>query len=474
MPHARVPPNAAIHLVERHLARRGDAVAVVDDHGSWTFADLSGACGRAAAGLKRLGVRAGDRVVVALPDGRDAAAALIGAMRIGAIAVPLDPGGPAAHLAAVVADCAPRVVVDRPGMLDGGTTRPVAPARPDDPALIVYTSGTTGRRKGVVHAHRTLSPALPSFLRDVIGVGPGDRCLAAARTATALGFFLGLARPLAAGATAVLSASRTSPRRTIDLVAEHDVTVLAAVPMLWAQMASVLRRDPDGARRLAALRTSISSGDRMPMGLAEEMAGLGCHLVDALGSSECGDVYLSESGDGRGAGVLRRTTPGVALRCRAGAAPLWVRTPCAALGYWGRPELTARLRRGAWTRTEDVVARESGGYRLLGRADDLFKVGGRLVSPLDIERALAEHPLISEAAVVGTPQRGGLTRPAAFVVTAAASGMAPGLERELQRLVARRLTPDLAPGRVAVMATLPRLAGGKLDRRALSAAAAAA
>ena len=213
----------------------------------------------------------------------------------------------------------------------------------------------------------------------------------------------------------------------------------------------------------------------MPMGLAEEMAGLGCHLVDALGSSECGDVYLSEAGDGRGAGVLRRTTPGIALRCGAGAAALWVRTPCAALGYWGRPELTARLRRGAWTRTEDVVARESGGYRPLGRADDLFKVGGRLVSPLEIERALAEHPLIAEAAVVGTLQRGGLTRPAAFVVTSGDGRGAPaGLERELQRHVARRLAPNLAPGTVAVMVTLPRLAGGKLDRRALSAVAAAA
>jgi acyl-coenzyme A synthetase/AMP-(fatty) acid ligase len=474
MPDVRLPANAVVHLVERHLAGQGDAVAVVDDHGSWTFADLSGACDRAAAGLQRLGVRAGDRVVVALPDGRESAAALIGAMRIGAIAVPLDPEGPPAHRDAVVDDCVPRLVVDNPGVLDGRTARPGAAGLPEDPALIVYTSGTTGRPKGVVHAHRTLSPAGPSFLRDVVGVGPGDRCHAAARTSTALGFFIGLARPLAAGATAVLSASRTSPRRTIDLVSEHGVTVLAAVPTLWAQIASVLRRDPDGARRLAALRTSLSSGDRLPAGLAEEMAGLGCHLVDALGSSECGDVYLSESGDGRGAGVLGHTTPGIELRCGAGAAPLWVRTPCAALGYWRRPELTARLRRGAWTRTEDVVVRESCGYRLLGRSDDLFKVGGRLVSPLEIERALAEHPLIAEAAVVGTPQRGGLTRPAAFVVTAGGGRASAGLERELQRLVARRLAPDLAPGRVAVLQTLPRLAGGKLDRRALSAVAAAA
>ena len=261
-----------------------------------------------------------------------------------------------------------------------------------------------------MHAHRTFSPALPSFLRDVVGVGPGDRVLAAARTATALGFFLGLARPLAAGAAAVLSAARTTPRGTLDAMGRHGATVVAGVPMHWAQIASVLRHDPDGRAALSSMRAALSSGDRCPPGLAREMAGLGITLTDALGASECGDVYLS----GDGGGTLTRVTPGVEVRAgRDGGrtGPLWVRTPCAALGYWNRPDLTARLRRGGWTRTEDVVARDGDGYRLLGRADDLFKVSGRLVSPLEIERALAEHPLVTEAAVVGARSAGGCAPP---------------------------------------------------------------
>lgn len=125
--------NTADALVERHrIGGRGSELAVIDDAGAWTFAELSEACGRAAAGLSLLGVRPGDRVAVALPDGREAAAALIGAMRIGAIAVPVDPAGSASVTAAVIADCGPRVVVDRPGMLDGGTPHPVAPVRPTD------------------------------------------------------------------------------------------------------------------------------------------------------------------------------------------------------------------------------------------------------------------------------------------------------------------------------------------------------
>jgi acyl-coenzyme A synthetase/AMP-(fatty) acid ligase len=270
----------------------------------------------------------------------------------------------------------------------------------------------------------------------------------------------------------VLSSIKTAPHATLDRVARNGVTVLAAVPMHWAQIASVLRREPDPGEALRSLRSAVSSGDRMPPGLAAALSALGCDLVDALGASECGDVYLAGDGDG----VLGRVTPGVDVRCGARGGRLWVRTPCAALGYWRDPELTARLQRGGWTRTEDVAVRDpDGGLRLLGRTDDLFKVGGRLVSPLEIEAALAEHPLVSEAAVVGSALRGRV-RPAAFVVTTGVIGAAtdPGLARELRRHVARRLAPDLAPGRVSVLAALPRLAGGKLDRRALGAAAAAA
>jgi acyl-coenzyme A synthetase/AMP-(fatty) acid ligase len=296
--------------------------------------------------------------------------------------------------------------------------------------------------------------------------------LAVARTATALGCFIGLLRPLGAGAAAVLSAARPSPRATLDLVERARVTVLAAVPMHWAQIACALRHSPRLAEKLAGLRAAVSSGDRLPAGLRAELARHGVRLVDALGASECGDVYLWGDRDD----VLDRVTPGVDVRLDGGAeGRVLVRTPRAAAGYWRREDLTARLRDGGWTRTEDVAARDADGLRLLGRADDLFKVGGRLVSPAEIEGALAEHPLVAEAAVVGSAGRAGRVRPAAFVVAVAAAtaGDGDGLARELRRHVSRRLAPDLAPTRVALLDALPRLAGGKLDRRALAAAAAA-
>jgi fatty-acyl-CoA synthase/benzoate-CoA ligase/fatty acid CoA ligase FadD22 len=485
MPDGEVTIGVAHDLIGRNVAARGNAVAVVDDAGWWTVAELWEACGRAASGLEALGVRAGDRVGVALPDGREAVAALAGAMRLGAIAVPLDPGWSGEATAAVVEACAPRVVVDRPGMLDGGTSRPVPPVRASgrtagptgrragDPALIVSTSGSTGRPKGVVHTRAGLAPEGPNWLRDGLGVGPGDRVLAVARTATALGCFIGLLRPLGAGAAAVLTDRRPTPRGTLELVSRARVTVLAAVPMHWAQIAVTLRHEPRLADHLAGLRAAVSSGDRLPAGLRAELARHGVPLIDALGASECGDVYLWGDRDD----VLDRVAPGVDVRLDGGVeGRILVRTPRAAAGYWERPDLTARLHDGGWTRTEDVAARDAagGGLRLMGRADDLFKVGGRLVSPAEIEGALAEHPLVAEAAVVGSAGRGGRVRPAAFVVARPPGPCGDGFARELRRHVSRRLAPDLAPARVDVLDALPRLAGGKLDRRALVAAAAAA
>jgi 4-hydroxybenzoate adenylyltransferase len=469
--------NVVDPLVERHRRLgRGAAPAVLDDEGAWTYDELSHACARAAGALRARGVGPGDRVAVIAPDGRRSAAALLGAIRLGAIAVPLDPATPPRGMAAVLADCAPAAVVSG-DPLDGAPA-PVADVGAGDLAWLVYTSGTTGRPKGVAHRHGAVAAEGPSFLRDLAGVGPGDRCHAVARTASALGFFIGLVRPLAAGAAAVLSDARPSARRALAVAEARRLTVLAAVPTIWGQLAAVLERRPAEVRRLASVHLAVSSGDRLPPGIAARLAAAGGpRLVDGLGSSECGDIVLASAPASTG---FARVTPGVDVRVagpaggdRADGAPglMWVRTPAAAAGYWGREDLTGRLRRGAWLRTEDVVVRRGGALHHLGRADELFKVDGCLVSPAEIERALAEDPRVAEAAVVGAPGAEGLVRAAAFVVPAAGAVRGPRLAGDLRRHVARRLAPALAPARVILTDALPRHSSGKLDRRRLLAAA---
>ncbi len=250
------------------------------------------------------------------------------------------------------------------------------------------------------------------------------------------------------------------------------------MPTIWLQLAAILAHDRDRTGRLASVRLAIASGDRLPPGAAARLAALGGPaLVDGLGSSECGDIVLATT---QGGSAFARVPPGIEVRVadREGAPAadgspglLWVRSPSATPGYWRRDDLTHELRVGPWLRTEDVVARRRGGLHHLGRADELFKVDGRIVSPVEIESALAEHPRVVEAAVVGAAQAGGLVRPAAFVVTTAGAGTRPALESELRRHVARRLAPALAPRRVVLTDALPRLSSGKLDRGRLRAAA---
>ncbi len=451
--------NVVNALVERHRRLgRGAAPAVLDDAGAWTFDELARASARAAGALRRRGAGRGDRVAVLLPDGRRAAQAILGAMRLGAIAVPLDPRAPPERIRAVLADCAPAVVV-RDGGLDGPEER-LADVSPSDLACLVYTSGTTGRSKGVAHAHGPLAGRESSFLRDVAGVGPGDRCHAAARTASALGLFIGLVRPLAAGAAAVLSPAPPSARRALAVAGAHRVTALAAVPALWLQIAAVLARHPGERARLATVRAAVASGDRLPPGAAARLASAGGpRLIDGLGSSECGDIVMASTVGGPG---FDRVTPGVEVGVADPAGGpvavgepglLWVRTPAAAAGYWGRDDLTRGLRAGEWLRTEDVVARRGGALHHLGRADDLFKVGGLLVSPAEIESALAEHPRVAEAAVVGATLDSGLVRPAAFVVPVAGGGRAGP-------------RAGAAPARGAPARPVARAGAGRGDRRA--------
>ncbi len=468
-----------------------DAPAAVDESGAWTFADLDAASARAAGGLAEAGVGRGDRVIVALRDGRPWLAAFLGAARLGAVPVPVDPAGGHDRLADLVGDCDPAAIVGAddleapPGpvllgaaALDAGAPRPVAAVDPRDLAYMVYSSGSTGRPKGAMHAHDDMRTGIETYAREVLALGPGDRCHSIARLFTSLGFGNGFFRVLGSGATAVLSGARPSPRGVIETVSRHGVTVLTAVPTFWAQLARFLERHPD-PEALAGLRLAVSSGDSLPPPVAERLRGAaGLDLVEGLGCSECSNVVIStRPGEDPEPGTLGTVVPGVEVmladaegRPVAPGEPgrLWIRSPSNTTGYWRRPDETRDLVHGPWLRMGDVLAEHDGVYRHLGRADDLFKVDARWVSPAEVEACLLTHPAVDQAAVVGVPGDDGLVRPAAFVVPAAGTD-AEGLGEALRRHVARALEPYKAPQTVTLREDLPRLPSGKLDRRSLRA-----
>jgi acyl-coenzyme A synthetase/AMP-(fatty) acid ligase len=327
-----------------------------------------------------------------------------------------------------------------------------------------------------MHAHRDMAVGIETYARRVLGLRPGDRCHSVAKGFTSLGFGNGFFRVLGCGATAVLSARRPTVRSVLGAVGRAGVTVLTAVPTFWAQLATFLERHPEPGA-LAGVRLGVSSGDALPRSVAERVRRVGgLDLLEGLGCSECSNIVISTRPGEPRPGTLGEAVPGVEIRLAddegrpvADGEPgrLWIRSDSNTSGYWRRAELTRDLLVGPWLRMADVLARVDGAYRHLGRSDDLFKVDARWVSPVAVEDALLEHPVVAEAAVVGRADEQGLTRPAASVVLDEGAEAGEGLAEELRRHVAHRVAPHAAPATVDVVDALPRLPSGKIDRRRL-------
>jgi len=479
--------NLVHTLVARQVARgHGQTAAVIDATGRWSYAELLAAARAAAGALTRAGVRRGDRVAIALRDGRPWFAAFLGCAWLGAVAIPVDPLSPTDRIAMILEDCEPRTVIGdgecatgawpvlHPDLLAGGHGPDCAPVHPEDLAYIVYSSGSTGRPKGVMHAHRDMVTGIETYARHVLELAPGEPCHSVAKLFTSLGFGNGFFRVLGSGATAVLNSARPNPRTTIELAARHGIRVLTGVPTFWAQLVEYLARHPH-PDALQGVRLCVSSGDSLPAGVAAAFAErVGVPLIEGLGCSECSNVVISTRPGHPDPGSVGRVVPGVEVRLRdpdghevpdGTPGRLWIRSPSNTSGYWRRGAATRELVYGEWIRMGDMLVAEAGRYRHVGRVDDLFKVDARWVSPPEVESCLLDYPGIREAAVAGMADATGLVHVVAWVVH---DGPAPaGLGTKLRRHVAHRLAPYMAPRELIVREHLPRLPSGKLDRKAL-------
>jgi len=516
-----VHANATAWYLERHLTQgRGRRPALWSGERTWSYGELYEQAQRAGAMLLAAGARRGERVVVILPDSLETAAVVFGAMHVGAIAAPVATLLSERELAFVCDDARPHVVVataDRvPTLLairqqvgwpqtivafgdeDPPHGEPViraaeamagidlagvaatAPCGPDDVALLQYTSGSTGRPKAVVHLHRGLL-ALPEGFGRRLALEEADRCYSAAKLSFGYGFGNSLLFPLAVGASAFLRAEPSEPVAVLETIAAQRPTVFFGGPALYnALLAAHDERDPFD---LSSLRLCVSAGEALEPALFRRwQATFGLPILDGLGSTECLHVFVSGELGALRAGSLGTVVPPYELRlldergAEVGSGTpghVHVRGPAAGVRYWERPERTAATMRDGWIRTGDVMERaHDGTLAYVGRSDDVFKVRGMKVAPLEIEACLNAHPAVAESAVTPVDDRSGLTIACAYVRVAPPAEPTRDLVRALKAHARRQLSPHKVPRLVRFVEALPRTGTGKLSRRGVAALAA--
>jgi benzoate-CoA ligase len=504
-------------LVDRHVSEGGgDRIAYRTAGATISYAELQKETCRAAGMLQNLGIGAGQRVLMVLLDEPAFPAVFLGALRIGAVPIPVSTMLKPEEVALIAADSEARtavvsapfssylgpvaaaapglvagVVVDEGGvgeaevpLVAGGvairswnefTVRDeiAAAATTDDTeGFWLYTSGTTGRPKGAVHRHGDIQAVADTYGRTVLGIGPDDICYSVAKLFFAFGLGNALFFPLSVGAGAVIDPASPTPARVAELAGQHRPTLFFAPPGFCAAMADSAV-DPAA---LSSVRATITAGETLPAEVYRRFrARFGAEMLDGIGSTEALHIFCSNHlGDVR-PGSTGRVVEGYELRIVDNdggeiTAPdipgaLWVRGASVTRGYWQRPGVNAETFVDGWCRTGDVYRHDADGYYyFVGRTSDMIKAGGIWVSPAEVESVLLEHPSVLEAAVVGGRTDDGLETTVAFVVPAA------GQTVDQASLLAHcrdRMAAFKRPRQVHVIDALPKTATGKVKRFAL-------
>jgi len=491
--------NAACFFVDRHVAEgRGARTAFRFRGRSVAYAELAARVDAFAGALAARGVESEHRVLLALPDSPAFATAFWAAVKLGAIAVPVNTlmsgdeyevllNDSRARVAVVAEEVACRlaevrhrcpwvreVVVAGENLgTDAGTAVAAAPTTPEDIMYWGYTSGSTGAPKAAVHSHRDFVAAAELVGAGVFGLGADDLTFSASKMSFAFGLGNTLYFPARAGGASVLVPERLTPERAFEVIATERPTAFFAVPTLYARMLEV----EDAERRfdVSSLRFCVSSGEALPPALFDRWgARFGLELVDVIGSTEnLHDFIANRPGQAR-RGSVGRLVPGFDARHVDDAGHpvgpgtvghLLIKGETTAPYYWNRRQQTRQTMLGEWLRTGDMFTRDDEGFfYFVGRADDMLKIGGQWVSPMEIEGRLGEHPAVLEAAVVGRADADGLVAAHAAVVLRDAARADAGLAEELRRFLAARAPGYKVPRTLAIVHELPKTATGKIQR----------
>jgi 4-hydroxybenzoate-CoA ligase len=505
--------NAAVDFVDRHVAEGlGEKIAFIDPTRTLSYDELRDNAARIGPMLNRMGIEQENRIALVLLDTVDFPVLFWGAIRAGIVPVLLntrltvdqyrylfdDSRAKAVFVSPELLEAVQEAAEDVPSVKDivvvgdAPTSLPrfasllaaenegAAPARTcaDEVAYWLYSSGTTGNAKGVMHVHSTPMSITRTSGQTRLGMRADDVIFSPSK----LFFAYGLGTMLCStgvGATMVLYPERPTPESVFETLRTYHPTMFFAVPTLYAAILA----DPECRRENMSnrLRLCFSAGEPLPQNVGEDWkTKFGIDICNGVGSSEMGHLFLTNLPDKVEYGTSGVPVQGYDLRlvddqgndvADDEIGELLVRGGSAAAGYWNQRDKSRRTFVGEWTRTGDkYVRRADGVYTYCGRTDDMFKVSGVWVSPFEVENALIAHPLVQEAAVVPVEDDSGLVKPKAFVVLKKLGGKNHGegagraLYEELKVHVKREIGPWKYPRWIEFVDSLPKTATGKIQR----------
>ena len=505
-----LPPqfNVATHFVDRNIVEgRAAQVAFLCEDRTLTYGDVLDLTNRTGNALRELGVELEDRVLVLCLDAPEFLGAFWGAIKMGAVPIPVNTLMRAADYhyfledsrAKVAVVSAPLLAEAEPALAHASHLRHVlvaggAPGRHlgfeerlarasaelepaatsrDDAAFWLYSSGSTGFPKGAVHLHHDMVVCAETYAKQVLALGPADRVYSAAKLFFAYGLGNAGYFPMGVGAQSVLSPGRPTPEGVFDLLTRHRPTLFFGVPTLYAAMLAL--KDAEQQFDLSSLRLCVSAGEALPEELyARWRERFGVEIVDGIGTTEILHIFLSNRPGEARPGSTGRPVPGYEAAIvddEGWPVPLGqignlrVKGDSTMAFYWNQHEKTKEALFGHWIQTGDKYWQDPDGYYwYAGRADDMLKVGGIWVSPVEVEAALVKHSAVLEAAVVGHEDQDQLVKPRAFVVLKEPETASLTLALELQAFVKARIAPYKYPRWVEFVAELPKTATGKIQR----------
>ncbi len=502
------PYNASEVLFHNLEAGRGDKIAIFCEDERLTYAQLGEMANRVGNGLKGLGIEKGARLMLLLLDTPEFPAAFFGSMRAGYVPIPAntvlppedyeyflrDSGAKAVivskalypkieqvrrncpeleHVIVVEGDEEPAVLKWQAWIGAAASNLDPADTRQDAPAFWLYSSGSTGFPKGVVHLQRDIRYTIETYAKQVLKIRTDDITFSASKAFHAYGLGNNVTFPYSVGASTVLYPGRPTPDVIFEQIDRHKPTLFFTAPTLYAAMLAI--QDAESKWDLSSVRLCVSAAEALPAELYHRWyERFGVEILDGIGSTELLHIFISNPPGKVKPGSSGVPVPGYearivdeqgALVAQGQPGDLLIKGGSAAPFYWNKPEKTEHTMRGEWIFTGDRYWQDADGYYYYdGRSDDMLKVSGQWVSPIEVENILIEHPAVLESAVVAARDVADLVKPKAYVILQ--EGYSPGaeLEQELQDFVKSRIAPYKYPRSVEFVRDLPKTATGKIQR----------